>query len=492
MPIQVQCPTCNMRASLPDSAAGKMARCQCGATIQVPTPEVYNGMKTVSAPQSDPAPDDDLAIQAKPAPLPPAQGETAPPPWVRRRTPKVEEKQNGIAAIPKAAAALIVLALVGGAIYYKTASPSRSQASPGGAELTAPAVASAEQKAVAEPNAEAERKKHEQQAADDAKRNQELVNAKQREETAAKQREQDLAAKQRDEEQSRRALLADVVSKLAKSSIVECATEEATQEKVVSKEKVYFQGFNSPANSAEENMARQRRVATEYPYKDGTRMYKIVEKKQQETVQQTTLKVNIRNPSDKLTLNNILVIGTNEEKDFGALDFDLSKEFALPTGALSPGQPYEFSRQTTLKTKYAYLVLDLGSDGFAVAKINGATQMNYSRGEVLYGKVRKILAEIDANAERQKANAWRSNREAVAARFVQHLVDDGTIISARRGDQAPIGNSLNYAFVFETKGGLQRTKRNGSVDLENFEGQWFVKTFNMDDREIIVNWWPDK
>jgi hypothetical protein len=489
-----------MRASLPDSAAGKMARCQCGATIQVPTPEVYNGMKTVSAPQSDPAPADDLAIQAKPAPLPHAQGETAPPPWVRRRTPKVEKTNNGIPAMSRGTVALIVLVLVVGAIYYyMTASPSKGQASatakPDDQKTAASIVASAEPKAVAESNGEAERKKREQQATDDAKRNQELVNTKQREETAAKQREQDLAAKQRDEEQARRALLADLVTKLAKVSTVESTSEESVTEKVVSQERVYFPGFNTPAHSAEENMARQQRIATEYPYKDGARMYKTVEKKATEKVQRTFLHIAIRNSSEKLDLANILIVATNDDKDFDTLDFDPSKEYAIQTGPLRVGQTFENKYPTAFATKNAYLVIDTGAGGFAVAKINGATLAEYARGGTVLGKFRKLSADRAADAERlaegKAANAWRSNRDEVAARFVKHLVDDGTVISAKRGDRANIGNLLNYVFVFETQAGIQRTNRAGSVDLEEYAGEWIVRRVSIDGNEQIVNW-PDK
>lgn len=37
MPIQVTCPSCARQASVPDSAAGKSVRCQCGASFPVPT-----------------------------------------------------------------------------------------------------------------------------------------------------------------------------------------------------------------------------------------------------------------------------------------------------------------------------------------------------------------------------------------------------------------------------------------------------------------------
>ena len=71
MPIQIQCPKCNLKANVPDSAAGKSARCKCGATIQIPASEVYDGMTVLSS--SEPAPNtaDQITLQPGHAPITP-------------------------------------------------------------------------------------------------------------------------------------------------------------------------------------------------------------------------------------------------------------------------------------------------------------------------------------------------------------------------------------------------------------------------------------
>jgi len=38
MPIQIRCPSCKQAATVPDTAAGKQIRCQCGSTFSVETP----------------------------------------------------------------------------------------------------------------------------------------------------------------------------------------------------------------------------------------------------------------------------------------------------------------------------------------------------------------------------------------------------------------------------------------------------------------------
>ena len=75
--------------------------------------------------------------------------------------------------------------------------------------------------------------------------------------------------------------------------------------------------------------------------------------------------------------------------------------------------------------------------------------------------------------------SWRANKEDVALRFVNTLIDQGILISAERIPEYDSTATVAFAFTFKTQAGLIRENA-GFVYLEPDDKGWVVKRYNID------------
>lgn len=102
--------------------------------------------------------------------------------------------------------------------------------------------------------------------------------------------------------------------------------------------------------------------------------------------------------------------------------------------------------------------------------------------------IQELLSEINSKEQQpQETQSWRNDKEAVATRFVQTLIDSGTIINAVRLKEYDSTETVAFVFQFKTQAGLLR-ENNGFVYMEPEDTGWVVKKVNIDGNNTNVRW----
>jgi hypothetical protein len=140
MPITVTCPTCSKQANVPDSALGKTVKCGCGTMFSVQAPQRVDDLQLIISPE--PAP------RATMEPTMPAPQRIRPIGMAPTAGAKegiagklIDGALELIGVLMKGAAIILVLGIIGGAIYlYQRQQPSSktAQASPTTTSSVAP------------------------------------------------------------------------------------------------------------------------------------------------------------------------------------------------------------------------------------------------------------------------------------------------------------------------------------------------------------------
>ncbi|MCZ7646102.1 MAG: hypothetical protein M5U26_12580 [Planctomycetota bacterium] len=276
------------------------------------------------------------------------------------------------------------------------------------------------------------------------------------------------------------------------SSVGSRIDKETVQVPAGPAERVYFKGFETPSYSQEERATRYNWLQRTYPYEDeAERRYKIVQKTEPKEVERTLTTVSFVNRGGR-TLSGAMVILSTAPISGAPVRLPLGSVSAIPIDPLGVGESWMKEAQARPGTTLNYYLVYPGADNNRAYWIPlGAKEAQAFPVSSDIAKAARQVCEATANAAQggeptpTPAN-WRQNKIEVATRYVQALLGDGTLISARRQPDADTVADIAFEFTFRTQAGITRT-RLGYVYVEPGTDGWSVHAVNIDGRRMPAN-----
>jgi len=300
------------------------------------------------------------------------------------------------------------------------------------------------------------------------------------------------------------------INDISKQIIASCETKKEISAATITDgfDKVYFEGWTTSVQSEEEHSKRIDSVQQQYPFEDETgQRYKKIPKYKTVQTKFEKMKIVITNNSNEPLKNCYLLVSDgNTVQDNGKIAFEslmvLKKD---NTSSIDSNESWSIDLMLSKETENSYeeeyfaskprcYLLFSISDRYQILKAvedTNETIMAVACDNVLLDSLVAKNEDVFKNKQSSESDSnemiWRANKEDVALRFVNALIDQGILISAVRIPEYDSSETVAFAFTFKTQAGLIRENA-GFIYLEPEDKGWVVKKYNIDGSNVPFIW----